>query len=44
MTTQDNEYRCQFCGYEGKGWLEGSFVCPKCGRKYDALLAQDSEE
>ena len=40
----DAEYICQFCGYHGPGWLGGDDTCPVCGRKYDALLAQDSEE
>lgn len=37
-------YRCQFCEYEGTGWLDGGYQCPKCRRHYDAQLAQDSEE
>jgi Zn finger protein HypA/HybF involved in hydrogenase expression len=37
-------YRCQFCGEETAEaeWKED--ICPKCGKKYDFLLAQDSEE
>lgn len=37
-------YRCQFCGEVSprKDWLDDA--CPKCKRKYDALLAQDSED
>ena len=37
-------YKCQFCDYEGDGWLEKGQKCPKCGKKYDWLLAQESEE
>jgi predicted RNA-binding Zn-ribbon protein involved in translation (DUF1610 family) len=36
-------YVCQFCGYEGSGFKNGGFDCPKCGRTYDAILAQDYE-
>lgn len=38
------EYRCQFCGAEtpARDWKQDK--CPKCGRAYDAILAQDSEE
>ncbi len=37
-------YRCQFCGESSpqKDWVEDA--CPLCGRKYDYILAQDSEE
>lgn len=38
------EYRCQFCGYFGPGWSKDGTACPKCGKTYDCLLAQDSEE
>lgn len=41
---EQQEYRCQFCGYEGPGWLNDGYVCPVCGKEYNALLAQDSEE
>jgi len=37
-------YKCQFCEYEGDGWLNDGQTCPKCGKNYDWLLAQDSEE
>jgi DNA-directed RNA polymerase subunit RPC12/RpoP len=39
-------YKCQFCGEESpkKEWKEEGQVCPKCGKKYDYQLAQDSEE
>jgi len=37
-------HRCQFCGYDGGGWLDNEQTCPACGKKYDYLLAQDSEE
>lgn len=43
-TAPKEEYRCQFCGYEGGGWLSEGYRCPKCNRLYDAQLAQDSEE
>jgi hypothetical protein len=37
-------YICQFCGRESppKSWKDNK--CPKCGREYSWLLAQDSEE
>lgn len=37
-------YICQFCGEQSsaKEWKDDA--CPKCGEKYDWLLAQDSEE
>ena len=36
-------YRCQFCGETSpvKKWKRGGDECPKCGRIYDAVLAQD---
>ena len=37
-------YRCQFCGYFGKGWKSGGYSCPRCGKHYDWVAAQDSEE
>ena len=39
-------YRCQFCGETSPAsqWGKDEDTCPKCGEKYDALLAQDSEE
>ena len=36
--------RCQFCGYVGKGWLNKEMTCPNCGKDYDWVLAQDSED
>lgn len=43
-TRTDEIYRCQFCEAEtpAKKWKQDK--CPKCGRAYDVLLAQDSEE
>ena len=35
-------YICQFCGYDGTGWKNKGDECPKCGRNYDYILAQDS--
>jgi hypothetical protein len=37
-------YRCQFCGEESlaKQWQKDA--CPRCGRLYGAMLAQDDEE
>ncbi len=40
----DPIYKCQFCSYEGSGWLNKGQTCPKCGKDYDWQLAQDSEE
>lgn len=39
-------YKCQFCGEESpiKEWGKDGQTCPKCGKKYDWMLAQDSEE
>ena len=41
----EDVYRCQFCGDESpaKNWTEVD-ECPKCGRKYDAMLAQDDDD
>jgi hypothetical protein len=40
-----DNYRCQFCGQESPAvlWVPMD-KCPKCGRLYDAMLAQDEEE
>jgi rRNA maturation endonuclease Nob1 len=37
-------YRCQFCEKESPVTKWTKDRCPKCGRVYDVLLAQDSEE
>lgn len=37
------KYRCQFCGYEGAGWLKGD-ECPKCHKAYDAAAAQEGDD
>lgn len=39
-----SKYRCQFCGEESPAKEWKNDVCPECGRKYDCILAQDSEE
>jgi Zn finger protein HypA/HybF involved in hydrogenase expression len=39
-----DDYRCQFCGKESPRPKWKKDKCPKCGRKYDCILAQDSEE
>lgn len=41
----ESGWRCQFCGqtFPQAQWKEGD-VCPGCGEKYDAMLAQESEE
>ena len=36
--------RCQFCGYEGNGWKSAEQVCPRCGGKYNAMLAQEEDD
>lgn len=43
-TNDINYYRCQFCGIESSehNWKDDK--CPNCNRKYDWVLAQDSEE
>jgi hypothetical protein len=40
-----HSYRCMFCCRESLAvrWMAGN-VCPLCGRHYDWMLAQDSEE
>ena len=37
-------YKCQYCGEisPGKDWINDA--CPKCNKKYNWILAQDSEE
>lgn len=37
-------YRCQFCEHESLPVEWKDDKCPKCGERYDVLLAQDSEE
>ena len=39
-------YVCQFCGERSpvREWQKRKDACPKCGRVYDAILAQDCEE
>lgn len=43
---KEESYRCQFCEREApvSEWGDGGYTCPHCGRHYDAMLAQDSEE
>jgi Zn finger protein HypA/HybF involved in hydrogenase expression len=43
---QTEMYRCQFCGQESqaKEWKARKDKCPKCGREYDAMLAQETED
>lgn len=40
----EDVYCCQFCNEDSPiaEWIAD--ICPKCGKKYDAILAQDSEE
>lgn len=44
MKHLQDKYKCQFCSAESpaKDWIDDK--CPICGRKYNILLAQDSEE
>ena len=37
-------YCCQFCGTDSliKDWKNDR--CPKCGRQYDAMLAQEMDD
>jgi anaerobic ribonucleoside-triphosphate reductase len=42
--TDETQRRCQFCGYFGGEWVNEGMICPACGKNYDWLLAQDSEE
>jgi rRNA maturation endonuclease Nob1 len=39
-------YRCQFCEKESptSEWKKLKDKCPQCGREYDAMLAQETEE
>ena len=42
---EKDTYRCQFCGEETPcdQW-EKDTICPKCGKEYDAILAQDADD
>ena len=42
----DNVYRCQFCEKDSpvEEWKECRDSCPKCGEKYDAILAQEGDD
>lgn len=42
--TKKITYICQFCAKEtpAKDWIADK--CPKCGRQYNWMIAQDSEE
>jgi len=44
--SEEETYRCQFCGKSSivSEWGNGGDDCPKCGKTYDWMLAQDSEE
>lgn len=42
--TKPITYRCQFCGKESRASEWKKDKCPKCGREYNAILAQDEEE
>lgn len=37
-------YRCQFCERDSpaRDWKDDK--CPRCGRKYDCIMAQEGEE
>lgn len=39
-----DEYKCQFCEAESPAadWKDNA--CPKCGRKYDCILAQEGDD
>lgn len=39
-------YICQFCGQRSpaREWKKNKDVCPKCGKKYDYVMAMDCEE
>ena len=37
-------WRCQFCEQSSFADSWKNEICPKCGKKYDAVAAQDSEE
>jgi ribosomal protein L37AE/L43A len=42
---QGQSYGCQFCHKESLAMLwTDMYTCPLCGRKYDWMMAQDSEE
>ncbi len=45
-TKQVAGYRCQFCGETSPlaKWKRGGDECPKCGRIYDAMLAQEEDD
>jgi hypothetical protein len=48
QSKSDNEpmIRCQFCDADSpaKDWKESKTVCPKCGKRYDAELAQEEDD
>jgi Zn finger protein HypA/HybF involved in hydrogenase expression len=37
-------YRCQFCEQESPARDWKSDKCPKCGRAYDPILAQEGDD
>ncbi len=37
-------YRCQWCAAETLGSRWNGDKCPKCGRAYDAILAQEGDD
>ncbi len=41
---QRDTYRCQFCEEESlaRDWEDNK--CPRCGRAYDAILAQEGDD
>lgn len=41
---KDSRHRCQYCGEvsPAREWIDDT--CPKCKRKYNWVIAQDSEE
>lgn len=44
MATNAETYKCQFCEKESSPaeWIDDK--CPECGRKYDAILAQEGDD
>lgn len=40
----EEPYRCQFCGEESPCNLWNQDVCPKCGKVYDPMLAQEGDD
>lgn len=43
---REEAWRCQFCDQFSPmlSWLKQGTLCPKCGREYDPILAQEGDD